>query len=364
MIIGAGASSSTPKLECVLNPSSRCTACLDAHANPSTSRNNRLNPSFMIHLKLSHPTTADGEETDAYVMIDCGKTFRESVLKVFPKLGIPKIDVVLVTHDHADASNGIDDLREFTYRKAVQVFTDPVTESRLRNTVGYLFPKESGQSSMLWTASIEWRRMYDRDRTTGILDIEPLPSHPGARFFVAAMQVEHGVDTHCNAFIVPLVTSIPRCNRDATYSVAQCRFLVYMSDVSVVDDKVLSTITQSIQALHIKLFGAPIVAKEEASEEGVKIGPALGVEVLVLDLLADHSYVSHIGFKEALAAAIRISATRTYFVGMSHTMEYNATNERIQKETDLEKRNGRLPADATMELGWDGCCVFGRIEGE
>jgi hypothetical protein len=45
------------------------------------------------------------------ILIDCGKTFYESMIEWFPVYGITHLDGVILTHGHADAVFGIDDLR-------------------------------------------------------------------------------------------------------------------------------------------------------------------------------------------------------------------------------------------------------------
>lgn len=50
--------------------------------------------------------------TPRCVLIDCGKTFREVVLNLFPKHGLKEIGALLLTHGHADAILGMDDLRD------------------------------------------------------------------------------------------------------------------------------------------------------------------------------------------------------------------------------------------------------------
>ena len=45
------------------------------------------------------------------MQIDVGKTFRENAIRWYPKHGVTKLDAVLLTHGHADAILGLDDLR-------------------------------------------------------------------------------------------------------------------------------------------------------------------------------------------------------------------------------------------------------------
>lgn len=46
-------------------------------------------------------------------VIDVGKTFRESILRWLPRLSpaVEILDSVILTHEHADAMMGLDDLR-------------------------------------------------------------------------------------------------------------------------------------------------------------------------------------------------------------------------------------------------------------
>jgi phosphoribosyl 1,2-cyclic phosphodiesterase len=57
-------------------------------------------------------------------LIDCGKSFYTAALDVFPWKGFRQIDAVLLTHPHADALNGLDDLRSWTLGGAIQKSLD------------------------------------------------------------------------------------------------------------------------------------------------------------------------------------------------------------------------------------------------
>ena len=45
------------------------------------------------------------------MQVDVGKTFRESMITCYRAHGVEEIDAVLLTHNHADAVNGLDELR-------------------------------------------------------------------------------------------------------------------------------------------------------------------------------------------------------------------------------------------------------------
>ncbi|KAI9989719.1 hypothetical protein PInf_020005 [Phytophthora infestans] len=95
VVLGCGPSSSVPSMRCVL--SKHCAVCHEAHANPD-SKNRRLNPSLLVR----------NLNTDKNVLID-----------------FSAVHSLVLTHDHADALLGMDDLREV---QATVETVDPVTK--------------------------------------------------------------------------------------------------------------------------------------------------------------------------------------------------------------------------------------------
>jgi len=96
-------------------------------------RNWRGNPSLLIRfaqesnepqLPLQQPAMNDEEDENQmqrsdhghvpsviHIQIDLCKTFRESMLRFYPRHGVSSLDAVWVTHEHADAIFGVDDVR-------------------------------------------------------------------------------------------------------------------------------------------------------------------------------------------------------------------------------------------------------------
>ena len=72
------------------------------------------------------------------VLVDCGKTFRAAVTRFFRKVvlaqvqisfdpaqfGVRSIDAIVLTHEHADATLGLDDIRDL---QKYRFYVDPVT---------------------------------------------------------------------------------------------------------------------------------------------------------------------------------------------------------------------------------------------
>lgn len=98
--------------------------------DPKNSKNRRTRCSLLI---------SRGETN---VLIDTSPDMREQLLAA----RVGTLDAVLFTHDHADQTHGIDDLRVVVAnnRKRIQAFLDPQTESTMRRRFGYCFETPPG----------------------------------------------------------------------------------------------------------------------------------------------------------------------------------------------------------------------------
>lgn len=107
VFIGAGSSTGTPGAACLMR--NNCSACRDAIEHGHSSRNTRGNPSLMI------------QHNGKNIIIDCGKTFRSGMLRMIKTRRIEQIDAVILTHAHADAMLGLDDLREWIWDSSITI---------------------------------------------------------------------------------------------------------------------------------------------------------------------------------------------------------------------------------------------------
>ena len=99
-------STGIPRTGCVLRKDEQgCPVCHRAWQNPMDP-NYRCNVSALVRRR----DEATGETMS--LMIDAGKTMRDAVLRWFPRFNVRGIDALLLTHGHADAVGGIDDLRD------------------------------------------------------------------------------------------------------------------------------------------------------------------------------------------------------------------------------------------------------------
>jgi hypothetical protein len=123
--LGTGVSHSIPKLDHALDPAV-CAVCQDAAAGGVLSKNRRNNISACLRFYTTLSTQSSGQKPapDASAIIDVGKTFRDSILSWFGMLNVTHLDSVLISHKHADAIGGLDDLRDM---QAMKVSVDPLS---------------------------------------------------------------------------------------------------------------------------------------------------------------------------------------------------------------------------------------------
>ncbi len=107
--------------------------------NPAQPRNRRMRCSLL--LRQSGP---DGVTT---VLIDTSPDLRAQMLAA----EVRAVDAVLYTHDHADQTHGIDDLRVFALRKRARIdaWVDGPTRDALTHRFRYIFETVEGYPAIL-----------------------------------------------------------------------------------------------------------------------------------------------------------------------------------------------------------------------
>ena len=122
-ILGCGSSGGVPRI------GNNWGAC-----DPEEPRNRRLRCSLLIERGGPAGTTR--------VLIDTAPDLREQLLAS----GVGALDAVLYTHEHADHTHGIDELRvvAINMRRRVAAFADDRTAGMLRSRFGYCFEAPPG----------------------------------------------------------------------------------------------------------------------------------------------------------------------------------------------------------------------------
>lgn len=112
-ILGSGTSTGVPTIGC------DCSTCLS-----DDPRDKRLRVSLLI------------EHDGKVIVIDTSVDFRQQALRV----GLKKVDAVLITHCHADHVFGIDDIRPINFRVgALPFFANEIAWKGMRRMFGYVF---------------------------------------------------------------------------------------------------------------------------------------------------------------------------------------------------------------------------------
>jgi phosphoribosyl 1,2-cyclic phosphodiesterase len=300
IFLGTGVSTGVPKIGCILRKSEEeCTVCHRAYKNP-LDPNHRCNVSVLVR-----KTDSNGESLN--IMIDAGKTMRDAVLRWLPRYNVKGIDAVILTHGHADAVGGIDDLRdlqifqynkdesgkiaEFKIAKELPIYLNQATFETCKGAYPYLvkeIPKDDKCPRRI--ASLRWEVIENS-----------VPFHiEGVK--VIPLPVLHGGDYICLGF-----------------AFGEGNF-VYLSDISGVQPHVLKQLK------------------------------GYDIEILVLDALAHFHNPSHFSLEQSIEFVKKLRPERTLLVGMSCDM---GLHDEVNKDLEaLEESEG-----LRIQLAHDGLGV-------
>jgi phosphoribosyl 1,2-cyclic phosphate phosphodiesterase len=244
--LGCGSSGGVPRADGVWG---RC--------DPLEPKNRRSRCSLLVQRPNDDP---QGPETTA--LIDTSPDLRYQTSAA----GVTRIDAVLYTHDHADQTHGIDDLRVFflTSRRRTPCFMDAATAKTLGARFDYIFDTRNGYPA--------------------ICDLHRLPPHhtpwsvegPSGPIPILTFDQDHG----------PI--------RSVGYRVGG---LAYCSDVVAFPESAL---------------------------------PALeGLDVLIVDALRDAPHPTHATVEQALAWIEALKPSRAILTNMHGDLDYAELSARL-----------------------------------
>jgi len=124
-ILGCGSSGGVPRL------GNRWGAC-----DPTNPKNRRRRAALLV------TGTTPGAEGPTQILIDTGPDIREQLLDA----AVERLDAVFYTHDHADHTHGIDDLRVLALnnRARVDVWFSRAMDTKMMAAFGYCFATPPG----------------------------------------------------------------------------------------------------------------------------------------------------------------------------------------------------------------------------
>ena len=215
-ILGCGSSGGVPR------EGNEWGAC-----DPTDPRNRRTRCSLLVE-------RYDGEyshETSTVVLIDTSPDLREQLLAA----RVTHIDGLLYTHDHADQSHGIDDLRAIVYnqRKRIPTWMDDATAGSLLVRFGYIFKTPEGSS---YPALLDYVAMPKAggnvrvEGTGGVLDFEVLAQNHGD---IDSLGFRFGPVAYCNDCKSLPETSLKACLGADVFIVDALRDTLHPSHANV-----------------------------------------------------------------------------------------------------------------------------------
>jgi phosphoribosyl 1,2-cyclic phosphate phosphodiesterase len=161
-ILGCGSSGGVPRADGDLG------AC-----DPSDPKNARTRCSLLVRRRAE---AGQGEETT--ILVDASPDLRLQTAGAQVK----RLDALLLSHDHADQTHGIDDVRAFFIRQRARIpcLMDGVTHASMMRRFGYIFEGEGGYPA--------------------ICEARPIPAHgpdwliegPSGPIPVATFDQDHG----------------------------------------------------------------------------------------------------------------------------------------------------------------------------
>ncbi|KOM53600.1 hypothetical protein LR48_Vigan09g225900 [Vigna angularis] len=301
IFLGTGCSSMVPNLMCLLQPSNPpCSVCFQSLSTPP-----ERNPNYRCNTSLLIDYCGDASD-HKYILIDVGKTFRETVLRWFVSHRIPRVDSIILTHEHADAVLGLDDIR------AVQHFSptndiDPTPlylSQHSMDSIAEKFPylvrkKRKEGEEIRRVAQIDWNIIAD--------DCNQPFSASGLKF--TPLPVMHGEDYTCLGFLFGEKSRV-----------------AYISDVS----------------------------RFPASTEYGSVVPSstllgLNYKYDVQAVFQTGSHNVHLCFPQTLETVKRLCPKQALLIGMTHEFDHHKDNEFLK---EWSKREG-IP----VQLAHDGLRV-------
>uniref|UniRef100_A0A7N0UAT7 Metallo-beta-lactamase domain-containing protein n=1 Tax=Kalanchoe fedtschenkoi TaxID=63787 RepID=A0A7N0UAT7_KALFE len=272
LFVGTGTSEGIPRVSCLTNPLKTCPVC--SKAKEPGNKNKRLNTSILI--RYSTPSAQSN------ILIDAGKFFYHSALRWFPSYGIRTIDAVVITHSHADAIGGLDDLRDWTnnVQPSIPIYVAPRDFEVMKKTHYYLIDTSVIIPGAAVSA-LDFHIIHERPFYVNNLKITPLP-------------VWHGPGYRSLGF----------------------RFgnVCYISDVSDIPEETYPLLEDC--------------------------------ELLIMDALRpDRSSSTHFGLPRALEEVRKIRPMRTLFTGMMHLMDHEKVSAELLKLEETEGIDVQLSYD-------------------
>ncbi len=265
---------------CAVSERAPCDVCIKGVlGEPDAVRNN---PTTLF--EVTDSTGSDGTVSKKTILVDAGKTMRNSILGYFVPSGLRRVDELLITHPHADAFLGLRDaLPLMDPAKPTPLATDAATLETLVRVFPDLFTTDDDADKSAAAAG---------PRYAGRVIVPGTAFMTSAGIEVLPVHVMHGKDFPCLCFLMSLEAS-GRLSEG-------CAVCVYMSDVG----EVPAAIRETIKRYHVRLLVCDLLREKVKGQRDVP---------------------SHFGKEDAVEEAQKIlpstADARCVFIGTSHGID-------------------------------------------
>lgn len=303
LFLGTGTSHGVPVIGC------DCKVC-----KSSDPRDKRFRCSAYVTVGGSTNAENDKNDDEKHILIDIGPDFRSQALEH----NVRKVDVLLLTHSHADHLHGIDDLRIFScdmFKKPdnprnmekykappIPIYTNRATVRDIEKRFDYFFHhcKEGGGH-----AKVELTEASKAFETCGIT-VTPIPMMHGSLETTGWLLTEAVRETA------------------GTESAVAKKSIAYLTDCSFISDDSIQKIRENCGLL----------------------------EHLVIDGLRVEEHSTHFNFLQALEAADKIGAKHVWLTHLTHAHSHKEIIDYI--EENLYKFPNLSTVAETVLPAYDG----------
>lgn len=233
-------------------------------------RNNRTRPAACVRFM-------DSSGNPRVILIDTAPDLRQQALRH----GLQRCDAIVYTHNHVDHTFGLDDVRRFNVvmQAPIDLYAEPNTLQHLSRIYRHIFAREQNINDSFVATLIPHEIEHNTPLDLFGLRLTPLRLLHG-RLPVLGYRLEALDEAGRIAAVQP--GPLP---------------LAYCTDVSAIPPETWPRLT--------------------------------GLDTLILDMLRPRRHPTHFSVDEAIDAAGRIAAARTWFIHMTHDIDHATLDDTL-----------------------------------